>query len=66
MPTVEEEDARRLHRERQRLIRERTGHINRIKALLSAQGVRALRITDKTWIDRLDRLQTGDGRPLPT
>src|SRR6266849_305049 len=25
-PTPEEEDARRLHRERQRLVRERTGH----------------------------------------
>jgi transposase len=28
-PTPEEEDARRLHRERQRLVRERTGHLNR-------------------------------------
>jgi transposase len=28
------EDARRLHRERQRLVRERTGHLNRIKALM--------------------------------
>ncbi|SFJ35155.1 IS110 family transposase [Bradyrhizobium sp. Gha] len=65
VPTVDEEDARRLHRERQRLVRERTGHINRIKALLSAQGIRALRITDKTWLNRLGRLRTGDGRPLP-
>lgn len=31
VPSVEEEDARRSHRERQRLIRERTAHINRIK-----------------------------------
>jgi transposase len=30
-PTPEEEDARRLHRERQRLVRERTGHLNRVK-----------------------------------
>ena len=28
VPSVEEEDARRSHRERQRLVRERTGHIN--------------------------------------
>jgi len=39
VPTVEEEDARRSHRERQRLVRERTGHINRIKGLLFAQGI---------------------------
>ena len=32
-PTPEEEDARRLHRERHRLVRERAGHLNRIKAL---------------------------------
>ena len=31
VPTIEEEDARRSHPERQRLIRERTAHINRIK-----------------------------------
>ena len=37
VPSVEEEDARRSHRERQRLIRERTGHFNRIKGLLFAQ-----------------------------
>ena len=39
-PTPEEEDARRLHRERQRLVRERTGHLNRIKALLITHGIR--------------------------
>ena len=40
VPTIEEEDARRSHRERQRLIRERTAHINRIKRLLFGQGIR--------------------------
>jgi hypothetical protein len=40
VPSVEEEDARRSHRERQRLIRERSAHINRIKGLLFAQGIR--------------------------
>lgn len=61
-PSVEEEDQRRLHRERQRLVCERTGHINRIKALLIAHGIRALRITDKHWCNRLAKLKTGDGR----
>jgi transposase len=37
VPTIEEEDARRSHRERQRLIRERTAHINRIKGLYSGK-----------------------------
>src|SRR6202140_3325783 len=64
-PTPEEEDARRLHRERQRLVRERTGHLNRIKALLITHGIRALRITDAKWCERLDKMQTGDGRPIP-
>jgi transposase len=40
VPSVEQEDAGRSHRERQRLIRERTAHINRIKGLLFAQGIR--------------------------
>jgi transposase len=65
VPTREEEDARRVHRERQRLVRERTGHLNRIKALLIAHGIRTVRITDAKWCERLDRMQTGDGRPLP-
>jgi hypothetical protein len=42
VPTIEEEDARRSHRERQRLIRERTAHINRIKGLLFGQGIRGV------------------------
>jgi transposase len=37
VPSVEEEDARRSHRERQRLIRERTTHINGLKGLLFAR-----------------------------
>jgi transposase len=54
-----------LHRERQRLVRERTGHTNRIKALLMTHGVRALRITDAKWCERLAQMRTGDGRPIP-
>jgi transposase len=64
-PSPEDEDARRLHRERQRLVRERTGHISRIKALLMAHGIRALRITDKHWCKRLAQMKTGDGRDIP-
>ena len=40
-PTPEEEDGRRLTRERDTLVTERTRHVNRIKGLLATQGVRA-------------------------
>ncbi len=65
IPSVDEEDLRRSHRERSRLIRERTAHINRIKGLLFAQGIRGLNI--KTCYKRLelDKLVTGEGRSLP-
>ncbi len=65
IPSVDEEDLRRSHRERSRLIRERTAHINRIKGLLFGQGIRGLNI--KTCYKRLEleKLVTGEGRPLP-
>ena len=40
VPSVEEEDRKRRTRERERLVKERTAHINRIKGLLHGQGVR--------------------------
>jgi len=65
VPSVEEEDARRSHRERQRLVRERTGHINRIKGLLFAQGIRGIK--PKLRRTRIDfaALETPEGHPLP-
>jgi len=39
VPTVAEEDDRRLHRERHRLINERVQHVNRIKGLCAVHGV---------------------------
>jgi transposase len=64
IPSIAEEDARRSHRERQRLIRERTAHINRIKGLLFAQGIRG--IEPKLRSTRIDfaALRTAEGRPL--
>ena len=38
-PAPEEEDRRRISRERKTLAGERTGHVNRIKGLLYSQGV---------------------------
>lgn len=65
VPSVEEEDARRSHRERQRLIRERTAHINRIKGLLFAQGIRDIK--PKLRRTRIDfaALTTAEGHSLP-
>ncbi|TIM46918.1 MAG: transposase, partial [Mesorhizobium sp.] len=40
VPTVEDEDRRRLSRERKVLVQERTMHLNRIAGLLFSVGVR--------------------------
>jgi transposase len=65
VPSIEEEDLRRSHRERGRLVHERTSHINRIKGLLFAQGIRGINIKAHFRKLKLDELVTGDGRPLP-
>jgi transposase len=65
VPTVEDEDRKRRNRERDYLIDERTAHTNRIKGLLHAQGVRDVMPMKPGFIDRLENLRTGDGRPLP-
>ena len=65
IPSVEEEDLRRSHRERDRLIRERTAHINRIKGLLFGQGIRGINVKAHYKTLRPAELITADGRPLP-
>jgi len=57
VPTVEEEDQRRLHRERIRLIKERGGHSARIKSLLVAHGIRLEIRTD--FLERLEAAKGG-------
>ena len=64
-PTPQEEDRRRLCRERKTLMAERGRHINRIKGLLFAQGVFDYEPLRKHRRERLEELRTGDGRPLP-
>ena len=63
--SVEEEDARRSHREPDRLIHERTAHINRIKGLLFAQGIRD--VEPRLRRARIDfgALRTAVGHALP-
>ena len=64
-PTPEEEDQRRLCRERKVLTAERVLHVNRIKGLLFCQGICGYEPLRRDRRDRLEELQTGDGRPLP-
>src|SRR5262245_35238884 len=65
IPSIDEEDLRRSHRERSRLVQERTAHINRIKGLLFAQGIRGINVRSKYKRLDVSKLVTGEGRPLP-
>lgn len=65
VPSVEQEDARRLHRERHRLIRERVQHVNRIKGLCATQGIYDYEPLRSDRRMQLEGLRTGDGRTLP-
>ena len=65
IPSVDEEDLRRSHRERSRLVRERTAHINRIKGLLFAQGIRGINVKSQYKTLAVDKLVTGEGYRLP-
>src|SRR5712671_6052798 len=64
-PTPEEEDRRRLCRERKVLIGERVQHVNRVKGLLFSQGISGYEPLRRDRREQLDTLQTGDGRLLP-
>jgi transposase len=64
-PSPEEEDRRRICRERQSLIAERITHVNRIKGLLFAQGISGYEPLRRDRRARLEALRTGDGRELP-
>lgn len=63
VPSHEEEDARELHRELETLTREKTAHINRIKGLLFAQGIR-VDVIRKSFPAMVQVIRTGDGRAL--
>lgn len=65
IPTVEEEDAKRLLRRRERLVKERLRLANAIAGLLRLQGVSAGNPAGKGFRARLAGLQTGYGRKLP-
>jgi transposase len=65
IPTIEEEDAKRPNREREKLVGERTRTVNRIKATLARLGICTLKPTLRNAEERLAGLRTREGVPLP-
>jgi transposase len=66
IPTVEEEDAKRIERERKNLVEERTRIVGRIKGLLALHGIwLSSKRINKRLQGRLDTMMTDDGRRLP-
>jgi transposase len=65
VPSVAEEDARRLHRERDRLVSERVQHVNRIKGLCALQGIYGYNPMRPQAMARLEQLRTAQGGALP-
>ena len=65
IPTMEEEDAKRPHRERESLVAERTRIVNRMKGCLARLGIRTFKPTLQRATDLLPTLRTPEGTPLP-
>ncbi len=65
VPGVEEEDRKRLMRERDSLIKERVRLGTRIKALLMLHGIFGLHPDRRDFFDQLAAVRTGYGAPLP-
>ena len=56
VPSAADEDARRPHRERERLVKERGGHVVRMKSLLLMHNVRLKSVGKRRWQERLEAL----------
>jgi transposase len=63
VPSAENEDLRRPHRELLELKGERTEHVNRIKGLLASVGLSVS--VDAKLPERLEKLRQWDGAPVP-
>lgn len=64
VPNIEQEDERRLHRELERLKKERTGHRNRLQGLLVTQGV--VLKPGRDFLQRLGGVVLWNGASLPS
>lgn len=65
IPTREEEDGKRLLRERETLTGEVTRLVNRLKSLLALHGVHTFNVKRKKAAENLAGLKTPAGEPLP-
>ena len=65
VPTGEEEDAKRLLRHRERLVKERTSLGNTIHGLLKLHGIRELDPRSPKFAAELAEVRTAFGTPLP-
>jgi transposase len=57
VPSVQQEDERRVHRELERLKRERNAHVNRMRSLAVLHNVRLQRVGARGWSERLEQLK---------
>ena len=65
IPTIAEEDAKRPHRERESLVKERTRTINRMKAILAQFGVRNFKPALRKAAEKIAEVRTPEKVPLP-
>ena len=65
VPTIEEEDAKHPHRERENLVGERTRIVNRMKAALVRLGIRGFKPELRRAPKKLDGLRTPEDLPIP-
>jgi transposase len=65
IPTIAEEDAKRPHRERESLVKERTRTINQMKAILTQFGVRNFKPALRKATEKIADVRTPEGVPLP-
>ena len=65
IPSVEEEDRKRLLRERRRLVKERTSMTNSIKGLLKLHGIFDLNPRAEEFDAKLAEVMTAYGSPPP-
>jgi transposase len=65
IPTLEQEDAKRPHRERDSLVREQTRLVNRMKAMLAWLGIAGFNITSRDARKKLATLRSPNDEPIP-
>jgi transposase len=65
IPTLAQEDAKRPHRERETLVAEQTGIVNRMKGVLARLGIRTFNPKLRKAPGRLEQVRTPEGEPIP-